>query len=218
MCLAIPGKVIEIYEEAGKIATGAVGITVASSAGISLPSRAYAKNRKIPWGYKKLDPVRVGKIAYEGYYKDYCCYGVAKGILLPLQEDIGEPFTLFPLESTIWGQGGGVGWGTLCGALNGAGTATAIVAGKEGQNILNDLIAWYTRTELPIYKPSNPRTKIRRKSISDSALCHVSVGKWMEEEGWILTKGSWKAWIKPAPVGQAKQGDRWYGRSRVTNS
>ena len=28
--------------------------------------------------------------------------------------------------------------------------------------------------------------------------------KWMEEEGWILAKGSWKAWIKSAPVEQAE--------------
>jgi hypothetical protein len=167
---------------AGKIVAGAAGITVVSSGG-KLLSPAYAKNKKFPWGYKKIDPARAGEIAYKGYYKNYCCYGVASGILKPLQEDIGEPFTSFPLEATIWGHGGTLGWGTICGALNGAGTATALIAGKEGESILNDLIVWYTRAKLPIYSPSKPRNVIKKVSKSNSALCHISVGKWMKKEG-----------------------------------
>jgi hypothetical protein len=184
---------------AGKIAAGAAGIAIVSPGGINLSSKAYAKQAKFPWGYKKIDPARAGKIAYEGWYKHFCCYGTASGILAPLQEDIGEPYTSFPLESTIWGHGGAVGWGTLCGALNGAGTATALIAGKKGEKILNDVIAWYTKAKLPIYKPSNPRTKIRQTNKSDSALCHISVGKWMTKEG--------VAYLSP---------ERWERCARVT--
>lgn len=168
---------------AGKIAAGVAGITLASAGGMSLISKAHARTAKFPWGYKKIDPVRAGEIAYKNYHEKFCCYGVASGILIPLQEDIGEPFTLFPLEATIWGHGGAIGWGTLCGTLNGAGTALALIAGKEGEKILNDVITWYTKTNFPIYTPSNPKADIKTTSKSNSPLCHISVGKWLKKEG-----------------------------------
>ena len=167
---------------AGKIAAAA-GITVAASGWTGLFSEAHAKGAKFPWGYKKIDPARAGNIAYENWYKHYCCYGAASGILLPLQEDIGEPFTNFPLQATIWGHGGAVGWGTLCGSLNGAGLATALIAGEEGEHIINDVITWYTKTKLPLYTPSHPRAGIKQVNRSNSALCHISVGRWMRKEG-----------------------------------
>jgi hypothetical protein len=160
---------------------GAAGI--AAAGGASLLSSAHAGNVKFPWGYQKIDPLRAGKVAYEGWYKNFCCYGAASGILRPLQEDIGEPYTLFPLEATIWGHGGAVGWGTLCGSLNGAGMVTSLLAGEDAEHIINEVIAWYTKTNLPLYKPSTPRAEIRQTSRSNSALCHVSVGKWMRKEG-----------------------------------
>jgi len=174
---------------AGKIAAGMVA---ASAGGINLISEAGAsqgkpgtheRTGKFPWGYKKIDPARAGEIAYEHWYKHYCCYGAASGILLPLQEDIGEPFTLFPLESTAWGHGGAVGWGGLCGSLTGAGIATGLIAGAEGEHILNDVIAWYAETKLPLYKPENPKAGIKNINKSNSALCHISVGRWMRKEG-----------------------------------
>jgi hypothetical protein len=141
-----------------------------------------AKIPPIPWPYEKLDPEKVAKIAYENWYKHFCCYAVTSGILIPLQEEIGEPYTLFPIESTIWGHGGAVGWGTLCGTLTGVGIATGLIAGKDGEKILNDVIAWYTKTELPIYTPENPKATIKNQSKSNSPLCHISVGKWMKKE------------------------------------
>jgi hypothetical protein len=172
----------DLLSGAGKIAAGATGMVAVSALGMNVLNKAHAENITFPWGYKKIDPDRAGKIAYENWYENYCCYGAASGILLPLQEDIGEPYTFFPLEATIWGHGGAVGWGTLCGSLNGAGIATALVAGEEGEYIINDVIAWYTKTKLPIYKPSNPRTHISQVNKSSSALCHISVGKWMRKE------------------------------------
>jgi hypothetical protein len=132
----------DLLSGAGKIAAGATGMVAVSALGMNVLNKAHAENITFPWGYKKIDPDRAGKIAYENWYENYCCYGAASGILLP----------------TIWGHGGAVGWGTLCGSLNGAGIATALVAGEEGEYIINDVIAWYTKTKLPIYKPSNPRT------------------------------------------------------------
>lgn len=167
----------------GKLAVGAAGIAAVSAGGLNLLSRAEAKEKaKYPWGYKKLDPAEVGKIAYENWYKGFCCYAVASGLIIPLQEKIGSPYTIFPVESTKWGHGGAVGWGTLCGSLTGAGIATGLIAGEDGEKILNEVIHWYADTELPIYKPASPKASIKNVNKSDSPLCHISVGKWMKRE------------------------------------
>jgi len=168
-----------------QLLTGA-GIAIASAAGAGLIPEAHASKSEFPWGYKKIDPARAGRIAYEGWYKNFCCYGAASGILAPLQHDIGDPYTRFPLEATIWGHGGAAGWGSLCGSLNGAGMAISLIAGHAGEQIINDVIAWYAKTKLPIYKPANPRAEFTQINKSRSALCHISVGKWMRKEGVVF--------------------------------
>jgi hypothetical protein len=171
----------------------AAGAAVASG-GLGLLSGCIGQETKVvqtecpttkaewPGEYKKLDTARVAEIAYENWYKKFCCYAVASGILVPLQEDVGEPYTSFPIDSVKWGHGGAVGWGTLCGSLTGAGIATGLIAGEEGEAILNDVIYWYTTTELPIYMPDSPKAEIQNVNRSRSPLCHISVGKWMKKE------------------------------------
>ncbi len=165
---------------AGKIATGAAILSVGAS-GLLTPAKVKAAS--FPWGYKKLDLQEVGDIAYETWYKSFCCQAVVSGILKPLQKKIGEPYASLPLDAFKWGHGGAVGWGTLCGSMTGAGIATGFIAGHEGEKILNDVIAWYADTELPIYKPAHPKSHFKNVNRSDSPLCHVSVGKWMNKEG-----------------------------------
>ncbi len=165
---------------AGKIAAGAAIVT---AGGLTLASEAEARKAKYPWPYKKLDIDKVAKIAYENWYKDFCCYAVTSAILVPLREKVGEPYTSFPIISTRWGHGGAVGWGTLCGTLTGVGIVTSLVAGKTGEKILNDVIYWYTQENLPVYKPAKPRARIKNVNKSNSPLCHISVGRWMEKEG-----------------------------------
>ena len=168
---------------AGKIAAGAAGMAIASSGATGMLSEVHAGKTKFPWGYKKIDPARAGHIAYEGWYQKFCCYGATRGILLPLQQDIGEPYTSFPIEATMWGHGGAVGWGSLCGSLNGAGLATSLLLGEKGEHIIDDVLSWYTKTKLPLYKPEKPRAEFKQVNKSDSTLCHISVGKWMRKEG-----------------------------------
>jgi hypothetical protein len=165
---------------AGKVAAGAA-IVSAGVSGLVLPERSRAA--QFPWGYKKLDLQEVGDIAYNAWYGKYCCQAVVEGILRPLQTSIGEPYASLPLDAFKWGHGGAVGWGTLCGTMTGAGIATGFIAGPEGEKILNDVIAFYANTELPIYKPANPKGSFKNVNQSDSPLCHISVGKWMEKEG-----------------------------------
>lgn len=164
---------------AGKAAVGAAVVT---AGGLSLLGRARA-SASYPWPYKKIDPREAAAIAYENWYKDFCCYATASGILVPLQKSVGEPYASLPIEAFRFGHGGTVGWGTLCGTLLGASLAASFTAGKDGERIANDVIHWYTVTELPTFKPANPKAQFKNTNVSDSPLCHVSVSTWMDKEG-----------------------------------
>lgn len=169
---------------ASKLAVGAAGMTIVSIGGQGMLSKTAAKEiRKWPWGYKKIDPIKAAKIAYEKYYEGACCYGVVNGILVPLQEEIGEPYTSLPLEAFRFGHSGVVGWGTTCGTLIGVGIATGFIAGKTGEEILNKVINWYVETPLPTFIPISPKANIKNTSRSDSPLCHISAGRWLKKEG-----------------------------------
>jgi hypothetical protein len=180
-----------INESRRKVLTGTgkavVGAAIISAGG-GFISKATATTspKPTPWGYVKLDPKKTADLAYENWYKNYCCYAVTAAILDQLREKVGGSYHHMPAEAFIWGHGGAVGWGTLCGTLTGAGVVTSFAAGKEGEEILNDVIAWYSETELPIYKPASPKATFKNTNVSDSPLCHVSVGKWMKKEGVAL--------------------------------
>ncbi len=170
----------QLITGAGKVAAG---LAVVSAGGLGMASMADARGATYPFGYKKLDPERVAALAYENWYKGFCCYATSSAILLPLREAIGGPYNALPVEAFIFGHGGTVGWGTLCGTLLGTGLAASFAAGKEGERILNDVMHFYAETELPIYRPQNPRATFRSVSRSNSPLCHVSVTGWMRKEG-----------------------------------
>lgn len=187
----------ELFPLAGKVAIGAAGIAVVSSAGIAIgcgeedtdtanggtgTDEMAEMSHDWPWPYEKLDTAESAALAYTNWYEKFCCYAVASAIIVPLQEKVGMPYTHFPVDSTKWGHGGAVGWGTLCGTLTGAGIATGLIAGDEGEAILNEVINWYTTTELPMYQPPEPKAEITSVNRSDSPLCHISVGKWMAKE------------------------------------
>lgn len=132
-----------------------------------------------PWRYVKLDPQVVAQKAYDSYYQAGCMYGAFNGIILALRENLGAPYTMVPTMMTKYGEGGGVGWATLCGALNGSSMAINLVS-KDYSAIVNDLFFWYTKTAFPIYKPTTPKVNISATSVSNSPLCHVSVTLWCE--------------------------------------
>ena len=73
-----------------------------------------------PWPYKKLNVEKVRKRGYENYFKGGCMFGAAAALVETLREEVGRPYTEFPSDFFRYGAGGAAGWGTLCGALNGA--------------------------------------------------------------------------------------------------
>ncbi|UCG77890.1 MAG: C_GCAxxG_C_C family protein [Nitrospirota bacterium] len=167
---------------AGKVAVGTALVT-SGCLSASSPTQA-KKETEYPWPYEQIDPDRAAEIAYQNWYGNYCAYASASGILVQLKEKVGYPYTVLPVDIIRFAHGGVVGWGTLCGTMAGAGIAASLAAGHDGDEMINDLLAYYANTELPIYMPKEPKlAKAPLKNKSDSPLCHISVGKWMKKTG-----------------------------------
>lgn len=180
-----------------KIAAGAV---VAGGAGVIALTRAFEpeyqpleeavkleyKNTKTSWEYLPLDPVVTAELAYKHYDSGSCMYATVKSIISQLAEKYGEPYSSFPLHMMKYGHGGIGGFGTVCGALNGAGAVIGLfVAEKPMQDkLISGLFRWYEETHLPEFKPQtavldfSPPT-----SVSASTLCHASNTNWVKTSG-----------------------------------
>ena len=131
-----------------------------------------------PFPYAELDLDEVERIAYEGYFENGCCYGVAKGLLTALQETVGFPYTMIPPAMFANGKGGYTA-GTLCGALGGAaGIIGLCCAPDDARAITKELFAWYTSTPLPIYQPEGDAPV---QTISTTVNCVDSVSNFMTE-------------------------------------
>ena len=131
-----------------------------------------------PFPYAELDLDEVEKIAYEGYFEDGCCYGVAKGLLAELSKKVGYPYTMIPPAMFANGKEGYTA-GTLCGALGGAaGVIGLCCAPDDARAITKELFAWYTSTPLPIYQPEGDAPV---QTISTTVNCVDSVSNFMTE-------------------------------------
>jgi len=136
-----------------------------------------------PWGYQSIDAEAAAKRGYEAFFQGGCCYGVFEGIIGELRETYGHPYTAIPTKMSIYGKGGSVGWGTLCGALNGASLAINLLSNNLA--LVNEINGYYCETALPTYHPAEAK-KVEgdlTQSVSGSPLCHVSVSKWCEASG-----------------------------------
>lgn len=129
-----------------------------------------------PFPYAELDLDEVERIAYEGYFENGCCYGVAKGLLTELSKKVGFPYTMIPPEMFANGKEGYTA-GTLCGALGGAaGVIGLCCAPDDARAITKELFAWYTSTPLPIYQPEGDAPV---QTISTTVNCVDSVSNFM---------------------------------------
>jgi len=178
--------------------TMAAGAAVLSTGVASFVSSAKASGMTA-YPYKKLNVAEVGKIAHETYFTKFCAETVLTGLFKPLAQSVGAPYDSYPLGSVFWAHGGMMGWGTACGTLIGAGTAIGLITAGDktkvttaggrkavpvGEAIINDVIAFYAGESLPQYKPAKGQAKahIKNQSVSDTPICHISVGKWMDKE------------------------------------
>ena len=142
-----------------------------------------------PFPYAELNLDEVEKLAYEGYFEDGCCYGVAKALLTALSETVGFPYTMIPPAMFANGKEGYTA-GTLCGALGGAaGIIGLCCAPSDARELTKQLFAWYTSTALPIYQPE---AAAPTQTVSPSVNCIDSITTFMTaanvERGDIIRK------------------------------
>jgi len=180
----------KVLAGAGKLAAGAAIASALGGMSFATKVQAKAAAEKWPWPYVKLDPEKTAEIAYNEWYRVFCGGAVISSIFGQLREKVGEPYTSFPIDAFVFLEGGQVGWGTICGSNAGANIVANLIVGpriagaKEGHFMSEDIMEWYSSTALPVFKPKNPRvTAHLPTTVSESPLCHISVGKWMKKAG-----------------------------------
>jgi hypothetical protein len=176
----------DLLRTVGCCTLGATGVAALASAAPAWAAVSGAD--KWPWPYVKLDPARTADIAYEEWYRVFCGAAVVTSVFRQLREKVGEPYTSFPMEAFIFLEGGISGWGTICGANAGANIVTNVILGPrtvtgkdEGMLMGSELLQHYASTAMPTYVPKSPKIQASiPKTVAESPLCHVSVGKWMK--------------------------------------
>lgn len=149
-----------------------------------------------PAPYSKLDVETVRKRGHAAFYSGDCCYGAFHSIVESLAEAVGEPFTSFPTDMMRYGKGGMYGYGTLCGALNGASAAIQLVTDEEtAAKVITELLNWYAKEPLPTdtanqyavdheYLVDELKAEgALHQNVAGNVLCHISVSKWSQEAG-----------------------------------
>jgi hypothetical protein len=168
-------------------------------------SHAGVKDVVWPLPYAVLDPEKVRIKGHDTYYAGGCCYGAFHAIIDELRSVVGEPYISIPTQIMYYGSGGGAGWGTLCGAANGAAAFLSLVLTQARSTVLvNELFGWYTQTKFPSDVSNqlaidskylqNKVTTALPQNACGSILCHVSVTEWCKASG--------------VPVGDAKRKER----------
>lgn len=125
---------------------------------------ASVTSKEMAFPYKKLDPEKVRKYGYEGYYIAGCMYGAAYALIKALREEVGYPWTNMPFDAFRYG-GGGAGKASLCGAMNGSLFVMTMILGKDiskaDNSSIGKLNAWYIGTELPFNDKHTAWSKIK---------------------------------------------------------
>ncbi|MBI2831283.1 MAG: C-GCAxxG-C-C family protein [Chloroflexi bacterium] len=176
----------QFLKTVGGVTLGVVAVSGASTLLACAPKKVEAQ--ELPWPYQKLDPVATAERAYTAYYNGGCMYGAFEGIVGELRDKVGAPYDQFPAAMMKYGGAGVAGWGTLCGALNGAAAATYLLHdSKTGNPIINEVFGWYGAEQLPNYKPASPKFANISSTAANSQLCHASVSEWCTRSGFKAT-------------------------------
>lgn len=170
----------------------------------SSPSPTTDVLTQVPWPYKQVDAVAAAERAYTAYYNGGCMYGAFEGIIGELRAMVGSPFDKFPATMMKYGGAGVAGWGTLCGACNGAAAAIALVCASDvSGKITSEVFGWYGQEALPNYQPRTPKFDKIPASVANSQLCHPSVTEWCNASGFKATspeRAERCAWLTASTV------------------
>jgi hypothetical protein len=165
----------------GVAVVGAAATLVAHADQLGGTKDPAAASQKVPWPYKPLDPDKAAQRGFEGYYKAECMYGTVDAIVGTVAEQLGSPYKDFPFMMFKYGGGGIKGWGTICGALNGAAAAIQLLS-PEPDPLVNALFTWYEHEQLPDVHPKGAKFPEVR-SVAGSPLCHQSIVSWTKASG-----------------------------------
>lgn len=136
------------------------------------------------WPYSKLDEDAVAALAHQLYPDGGCMYSVFGSMIKSLASLHGEPYASFPVHMMKYGASGIGGYGSVCGALNGAAAALGLfIENKSHQEaIVHDLFYWYEKESFPKFTPGESAPAIAA-SVSHSVLCHASTANWTKASG-----------------------------------
>jgi hypothetical protein len=152
----------------------------------------------LPWPYpgSGLNVVELRKVAYQNHYSTMpgCGFCTSQTLIKAIGDALTaegaavNPWPLLPTGLYRFANGGVLGWGTICGALNGA-IAVMTLLGK--QNAVGELLLDYFSTaELPTsalvgWTPPGKTTPLAAMpaTVSGSPLCHISASRWAAVAG-----------------------------------
>lgn len=174
-------------------------IAVGAAVGVAgLNAVAGEKNMNVtawPWPYASLDAEAARLKAHHLYWTDKdCASGVFGALVQLLAEKTPDPWANMPIEVMLFGRGGGNGWGTLCGAVNGAAAVISLVATKaDSGKLINEVWGWATTEKFPTDAANQASIDGKYadkkfdgalpQSISGSVICHASVSQWCNVAG-----------------------------------
>ncbi len=146
-----------------------------------------------PYGFvaNGLDVEYTRQLGYNGYKgitidgvtHKHCAFATFYAIISQLAEIVGSPYSEIPPQMMEWANGGVAGFGSFCGALNGACAAVGLICSNDdAKGFISDLLSWYAETPLPsnIIAP----TGILPQSVAKGNLCHMSVTNWCLASGY----------------------------------
>lgn len=177
------------------VGAGALAVGAATGAAFAPKNVTAAQDMPTPpWPYVQLDPEDVRKRGHQAFYGKDCAQGAFYAIISALRDKVGYPYTHMPTRVIDFGCGGVVGWGTLCGALNGSCAAISLIA-EDHRKLCDELLKWFTQTPLPSEQSNEyaknhqffDELKVDQPLVAvkpTSPLCHVTVTKWCEESGY----------------------------------
>ncbi len=177
---------------AGVFAGGGIGLFTLSTAfkpkkqSAAEPYKLDYNEPGTTWKYVTLDPAVTAEIAYNSYSEGSCMFAIVRSVISQLAEKIGEPYLSFPFHMFKYGHGGVGGYGSVCGALNGAAALIGLLVSEKSvqDKMIADIFQWYEKEEFPIFSPADPVYDYAPvKSIPNSVLCHASNTNWCKDSG-----------------------------------
>jgi len=186
---------------AGAIAAGGAGLLTLTNAFKpkimfdNEPHKLDYKQLEDDWKYSPLDPAVTSELAYKYYSEGSCMYATVKSFISQLVEKIGEPYKSFPIHLFKYGHGGVGGYGSICGALNGAAALIGLLVSDSSirDKMIADVFQWYEKEPLPEFNPQGPfYDHTPARSISQSILCHASNTNWCKTSGFDLNSNERK--------------------------